>query len=208
MKDACGVGARTANEFLFSSIAVSVTTEQGGFGTEGVELARVPLDSDTVLINRRRRLGVAREVAGRMPAAPRFTDPGIRWTSLLRRRKNFPKCNAREMRAQSARLLSNRLRALRTTNEGHRREMRLGNPQEGTARPQAVTDAYACVRPRVCGELRSNRPTETISENSRGIWCGRVVGIRTARGHQDKACSLRHYFAFYCTLPARSVAKG
>ncbi|MBI5386768.1 MAG: coat protein [Verrucomicrobia bacterium] len=29
---------------------------QGGFGTEGVELARVPLDSDTVLINRRRYL--------------------------------------------------------------------------------------------------------------------------------------------------------
>ena len=29
-------------------------TEHGGFGTEGVELARVPLDSDTVLINRRR----------------------------------------------------------------------------------------------------------------------------------------------------------
>src|SRR5512147_215702 len=27
---------------------------QGGFGTEGVELTRVPLDSDTVLINRRR----------------------------------------------------------------------------------------------------------------------------------------------------------
>jgi hypothetical protein len=27
---------------------------QGGFGTEGVEMARVPLDSDTVLINRRR----------------------------------------------------------------------------------------------------------------------------------------------------------
>ena len=27
---------------------------QGGFGTEGVELARVPLESDTVLINRRR----------------------------------------------------------------------------------------------------------------------------------------------------------
>jgi hypothetical protein len=27
---------------------------QGGFGTEGVEVARVPLDSDTVLINRRR----------------------------------------------------------------------------------------------------------------------------------------------------------
>jgi hypothetical protein len=27
---------------------------QGGFGTEGVEMARVPLDSDTILINRRR----------------------------------------------------------------------------------------------------------------------------------------------------------
>jgi hypothetical protein len=27
---------------------------EGGFGTQGVELARVPLDSDTVLINRRR----------------------------------------------------------------------------------------------------------------------------------------------------------
>jgi hypothetical protein len=27
---------------------------QGGFGTEGVELARLPLDSDSVLINRRR----------------------------------------------------------------------------------------------------------------------------------------------------------
>jgi hypothetical protein len=30
------------------------TPLEGGFGTEGVELARVPLDSDTVLINRRR----------------------------------------------------------------------------------------------------------------------------------------------------------
>ncbi|MEY4386957.1 MAG: coat protein, partial [Verrucomicrobiota bacterium] len=27
---------------------------QGGFGTEAVELARLPLDSDTVLVNRRR----------------------------------------------------------------------------------------------------------------------------------------------------------
>ena len=27
---------------------------QGGFGTEGVELARLPLDSDSLLINRRR----------------------------------------------------------------------------------------------------------------------------------------------------------
>ena len=30
------------------------TALQGGIGTEGVELARVPLDSDSVLINRRR----------------------------------------------------------------------------------------------------------------------------------------------------------
>jgi hypothetical protein len=30
------------------------TPLQGGIGTEGVELARVPLDSDTILINRRR----------------------------------------------------------------------------------------------------------------------------------------------------------
>ena len=33
---------------------LSGTPLQGGFGTEGVELARVPLDSDSVLINRRR----------------------------------------------------------------------------------------------------------------------------------------------------------
>ena len=30
---------------------------EGGFGTEGVEIARIPLDSDTVLINRRRYIG-------------------------------------------------------------------------------------------------------------------------------------------------------
>jgi hypothetical protein len=36
------------------SAALESAPLQGGFGTEGVELARVPLDSDTVLINRRR----------------------------------------------------------------------------------------------------------------------------------------------------------
>ena len=36
------------------SAALESEPLQGGFGTEGVELARVPLDSDTVLINRRR----------------------------------------------------------------------------------------------------------------------------------------------------------
>lgn len=34
--------------------ALDAAPLQGGFGTEGVELARVPLDSDSVLINRRR----------------------------------------------------------------------------------------------------------------------------------------------------------
>jgi hypothetical protein len=45
----CGAGA-------FGKGAAKLDSEplQGGFGTEGVELARVPLDSDTVLINRRR----------------------------------------------------------------------------------------------------------------------------------------------------------
>jgi hypothetical protein len=40
----------------FAKGAASLGSEplQGGHGTEGVELARVPLDSDTVLINRRR----------------------------------------------------------------------------------------------------------------------------------------------------------
>jgi hypothetical protein len=40
----------------FGKGAASLESEplQGGFGTEGVEIARVPLDSDTVLINRRR----------------------------------------------------------------------------------------------------------------------------------------------------------
>ena len=36
------------------SAALDSEPLQGGHGTEGVELARVPLDSDTVLINRRR----------------------------------------------------------------------------------------------------------------------------------------------------------
>ena len=40
--------------FAKGSCALDAQPLQGGFGTEGVELARVPLDSDTVLINRRR----------------------------------------------------------------------------------------------------------------------------------------------------------
>jgi hypothetical protein len=42
---------------------------QGGFGTEGVELARVPLDSDTVLINRRRYI--------LHPRGVKFTSAGV-----------------------------------------------------------------------------------------------------------------------------------
>ena len=40
--------------FAKGSCALDSAPLQGGFGTEGVEMARVPLDSDTVLINRRR----------------------------------------------------------------------------------------------------------------------------------------------------------
>ena len=40
--------------FARGTAALDGEALQGGFGTEGVELARVPLDSDTVLINRRR----------------------------------------------------------------------------------------------------------------------------------------------------------
>jgi hypothetical protein len=40
--------------FAKGSAKLDSAALQGGFGTEGVEIARVPLDSDTVLINRRR----------------------------------------------------------------------------------------------------------------------------------------------------------
>jgi len=42
--------------FAKGSAKLDANPLQGGFGTEGVEIARVPLDSDTVLINRRRYL--------------------------------------------------------------------------------------------------------------------------------------------------------
>ena len=42
--------------FAKGSAALDSAPLQGGFGTEGVELARSPLDSDTILINRRRYL--------------------------------------------------------------------------------------------------------------------------------------------------------
>ena len=60
----------------------------GGFGTEGVELARVPLDSDTVLINRRRYVlhprGVkftSASVAGDSPTNAEL-ETGATWTRV------------------------------------------------------------------------------------------------------------------------------
>src|SRR5688572_29198920 len=61
---------------------------QGGFGTEGVELARVPLDSDTVLINRRRYIchprGVkfnSTTVAGDSPTNAEL-ELAVNWTRV------------------------------------------------------------------------------------------------------------------------------
>ena len=64
------------------------TPLQGGFGTEGVELARVPLDSDSVLINRRRYIlhprGVkflSAAVAGDSPTNAELEN-GANWTRV------------------------------------------------------------------------------------------------------------------------------
>jgi hypothetical protein len=65
------------------------TPLQGGFGTEGVEVARVPLDSDTVLINRRRYIlhprGVkftSAAVAGDSPTNAELEN-GTNWTRVF-----------------------------------------------------------------------------------------------------------------------------
>ena len=62
---------------------------QGGFGTEGVEVARVPLDSDTVLINRRRYIlhprGVkftSASVAGDSPTNAEL-ETGANWARVF-----------------------------------------------------------------------------------------------------------------------------
>ena len=62
---------------------------QGGFGTEGVEMARVPLDSDSVLINRRRYLlhprGVkftSASVAGDTPTNAEL-ETGSNWVRVF-----------------------------------------------------------------------------------------------------------------------------
>lgn len=64
------------------------TPLQGGFGTEGVEMARVPLDSDTVLINRRRYIlhprGVKFTSAAVLGDSPTNTEleDGTNWTRV------------------------------------------------------------------------------------------------------------------------------
>jgi hypothetical protein len=78
-----GVGA-----FAKGSAKLDSEPLQGGFGTEGVELARVPLDSDTVLINRRRYILHPRGVkfnraivAGDSPTNAELED-GDNWTRV------------------------------------------------------------------------------------------------------------------------------
>ena len=65
------------------------TPLQGGFGTEGVEIARVALDSDTVLVNRRRYIlhprGVkftSASVAGDSPTNAEL-ETGSNWTRVF-----------------------------------------------------------------------------------------------------------------------------
>lgn len=75
----------------FGKGAAALNSEplQGGFGTEGVEMARVPLDSDTVLINRRRYIlhprGVkfnSAAVAGDSPTNAELEN-GANWTRVF-----------------------------------------------------------------------------------------------------------------------------
>ena len=70
-------------------LALDGTPLQGGFGTEGVEFARVALDSDTVLINRRRYIlhprGVkfnSASVAGDSPTNAELEN-GANWTRVF-----------------------------------------------------------------------------------------------------------------------------
>ena len=67
---------------------LDATPLQGGIGTEGVEMARVPLDSDTLLINRRRYIlhprGVkftSASVAGDSPTNAEL-ETGSNWTRV------------------------------------------------------------------------------------------------------------------------------
>jgi hypothetical protein len=75
--------------FAKGAAALDSAPLQGGFGTEGVELARVPLDSDSVLINRRRYIlhprGVkftSASVAGDSPTNAELEN-GANWTRVF-----------------------------------------------------------------------------------------------------------------------------
>ena len=77
-----------AGAFARGSSTLSAAPLQGGFGTQGVEIARVPLDSDTVLINRRRFIlhprGVqftSSSVAGDSPTNAELEN-GANWTRV------------------------------------------------------------------------------------------------------------------------------
>ncbi len=75
--------------FAKGAAALDSAPLQGGIGTEGVELARVPLDSDTVMINRRRYIlhprGVkftSASVAGDSPTNAEL-ETGTNWTRVF-----------------------------------------------------------------------------------------------------------------------------
>ncbi len=98
--DSLPVRAGTTSGFVYTSFLfgpgafgrgvapLDGTPLEGGFGTEGVEVARVPLDSDTVLINRRRYIlhprGVkftSASVAGDSPTNAELEN-GANWTRV------------------------------------------------------------------------------------------------------------------------------
>ncbi len=79
--------------FIRGNAKLDQAPVEGGFGTQGVEIARVPLDSDTVLINRRRYImhpmGVrftSSSVAGDSPTAAEL-ETGANW-ERVREAKN------------------------------------------------------------------------------------------------------------------------
>ena len=78
-----------AGAFAKGAAPLDGTPLQGGFGTEGVEIGRVPLESDTFLINRRRHIlhprGVkfnSAAVAGDSPTNAELEN-GANWTRVF-----------------------------------------------------------------------------------------------------------------------------
>jgi hypothetical protein len=84
-----GAKAKVGRALTLHSIIRLPRNEANAFGTEGVELARVPLDSDTVLINRRRYIlhprGVkftSASVAGDSPTNAELEN-GANWARVF-----------------------------------------------------------------------------------------------------------------------------